>query len=79
MRSYELRITFVNSKSETGVSVWARLCSEAGQLTDALVCLTAGLPARLLTKPTKPKLKSDKLVPPVDTNTWVDLLRTECY
>eukprot|EP01043_Picozoa_sp_COSAG02_P011523 COSAG02_NODE_424_length_22575_cov_79.088361_19_plen_1122_part_00 len=40
---------------------------EAGQLTDALVCLTAGLPERILTKPPRSNLKSGK-VARIDTN-----------
>ena len=43
--------------------------SEAGQLTDALVCLTAGLPERLMTAPVRSKkVKGGKPPPPVDIN-----------
>lgn len=40
---------------------------EAGQLTDALVCLTAGLPERILTKPPRSNLESGT-APRIDTN-----------
>ena len=49
------------------VSVHCCESSEAGQLTDALVCLTAGLPERLLTTPPRSTIKSRNL-PKIDTN-----------